>query len=273
MKTIFFLFLVLINLVITPVCAEEKADFSQLIMTGEAQVEQIIDPLRIRLQDQRIIQLTGIDIPDLTPYDTGDIGMTALDFLKESLLKKHIKIYQTKKKGKGRMNRMGYHLAHIAEKNSTLWIQGALIENGLARVRPSALNTEMVPQMLALEHKARQEKRGLWADEQYAILTPETAAQSLYQWAIIEGTVRANAMSKNKVYLNFGNDWRKDFTIGIPSKIRRELSKNGIDPLGYAGKTVRVRGWLEKYNGIYIELMHPVWIEVLPEPSENSKSN
>lgn len=267
--------LISICLFITPARAQDKADFSELIMTGEAQVEEIIDPLRIKLLDGRILQLVSIDIPDLTPYDTGDLGAAVFEQLKEKLVKKTIKIYQVKRTDKGRTNRMGYHLAHIVIKNSDEWIQGSLISQGLARVRPSTLNIEMAGQMSTLELKARQEQQGLWNPDKhgdtYAMLTPETAEKAMHGWAVIEGKVRANAMAKNTVFLNFGSDWRTDFTIGIPSKIRRELSNSGIDPMQFAHKTVRVRGWVEGYNGPYVELMHPVWLEIiddLPAPSE-----
>lgn len=210
MKTYLILIILLASFFISSAHAQGEADFSALILTGEQQVEEIIDPLRLRLLDGRILQLSGIDIPDLTPYDTGEIGLAAMTLLKETFLKKYVKIYQDKNKDKGRMNRMGYHIAHLSEKNSNLWIQALLIQNGLARVRPSAQNIEMAEQMMALELIARKEKRGLWADEKYAVLTPETVGSAMHGWAIIEGTIRASAMAKNTVFLNFGNDWRTD---------------------------------------------------------------
>jgi len=244
------------------------ADFSEMTMTGEVMVESVIDPLRVRLIDGRIIQLAGIAVPDYTPYDTGDLGMAALELLKAELTQKHVKIYQSKDVQNGRMNRMGHHVAHLAEKNSGHWIQGALIASGIARVRPSPDYIDMAPQMLALEEEARQAKRGLWKDEQYAVLNPDNAGEHLNDWAIVEGTIRAAAMANNTIYLNFGSDWRSDFTIGIKPEVRRELAKLNIDPLQYANHHVRVRGWMENYNGPYIELMHPVWIETLPAAGE-----
>ncbi len=243
-------------------------DLSELVMTGEAQVEAVIDPLRVQLLDGRIVQLASIDIPDLTPYDTGDLGMAALEVMREQLVKKTVKIYQSKDTKNARANRMGYHLAHLVEKNGGFWTQGALIANGLARVRPSKHNAEMTPAMLTLESEAREGKRGLWADAKYAILTSETAASGLYNWAIVEGTINASAVANNTVYLNFGPDWKTDFTIGIKPDVRRKLANMGIDPLSFANKPVRVRGWMESYNGPYIELMDPVWIEPLPAQTE-----
>lgn len=239
-------------------------------MTGEAQVDAVLDPLRIRLLDQRIIQLSGIDIPDLTPYDTGDLGAAAMELMAAKLVNKTVQIYQAQDSAKGRTNRMGYELAHLVEKNDGWWVQGALLDAGLARVRPSSVNIEMAAPMAQIELEARNAKKGLWESEDYAVLTPDNAANALNGWAIVEGTVKATAMMKNNVFLNFGPDWRSDFTVGIPPAVRRTLTNAGIDPLQYAHKTIRVRGWIEDYNGPYIELMDPVWIEILPAPSEQA---
>ena len=72
-------------------------------------------------------------------------------------------------------------------------------------------------------------------------------------------------MSKNKIYLNFGDNWRTDFTIMITPAIRKKMIAQGHDPLSLQGVKVRVRGWLENYNGPNIELIHPAWLEVLSE--------
>ncbi len=280
MKTYFVIFAVLTCLFITPIRAEDKeaietlmpppADFSALGMSGEAQVQQIIDPLRIRLLDNRIVQLAGLDIPDLTPYDSGPIGLAALALLRETLMQRHVRLMQIKNNRNGRTNRMGYELAHLEEKLDNTWIQGLLLTNGLARIRPSAEHTEMAAQMMALEDKARAARRGLWADEAYAVKTPDTAGEAMNGWAIVEGRVKASAMAGNTIYLNFDLDWRKDFTIGIKPDVRRAMARNGLNPLDFGNKYVRVRGWVESYNGPYIELMHPVWLEILPDPTESA---
>lgn len=240
-------------------------DFADTVMTGEAQVEAVIDPLHVRLQDGRIIQLAGVEIPDLTPYDTGDIGAAALDSLRSLLERKWVKVYQSRDARNARTNRMGYHLAHLVEKSGEVWVQGLLLANGMARVRPSSVNTELAVPMLALEQEAREGARGLWSDPAYAVLTPDTAAQGANGWAVVEGEVRAAAMAGNTLYLNFGPDWRNDFTIGLPAAQRRAFSKLNTDPMQFAHRTVRVHGWLESRNGPYIELIDPVWLEVLPQ--------
>jgi hypothetical protein len=70
---------------------------------------------------------------------------------------------------------------------------------------------------------------------------------------------------RKRTYLNFGADWRSDFTITIAPKDRRLFEADGIDPLIYQGKRVRVRGWLKSYNGPLIDATHPEQIEVIVE--------
>jgi hypothetical protein len=80
---------------------------------------------------------------------------------------------------------------------------------------------------------------------------------------LIEGRVADAVKIKGQVYLNFGQDWRKDFTITLKAKVARLFAKAGVDPLGFKGRMVRVRGWLKKYNGPMIEASHPEQIEVI----------
>ena len=52
---------------------------------------------------------------------------------------------------------------------------------------------------------------------------------------------------------------------GATTLVARAFEAAGIDTLAYRGRRVRVRGWLESYNGPMIEATHPAQIEVLGE--------
>jgi micrococcal nuclease len=67
-----------------------------------------------------------------------------------------------------------------------------------------------------------------------------------------------------RIYLNFADDWRSDFTISIERKDVPALAAAGIDLKGLAGKPVRVRGWIEWRNGPMIAATHPEQLELLP---------
>lgn len=239
-------------------------DFSELHQADTAVAAQVIDPLRIRLHDGRIITLAGLEVPDWDPVDPGPISLAARDLLKPLVETKQVRLYVTKDAKSGRLTRFGDLLAQLQVSPDGPWVQGMLLAAGLARVRPTERNPEMAAQMIALEDQARQAKRGLWANPKYAVATPETAAQHENDWAIVEGTVYGTALNNNMLYLNFGPDWHTDFTIAINPALRRQMEQADINPQALTGRKVRVRGWLREYNGPYLELDNLAWLEILP---------
>ena len=239
-------------------------DFSVLKKTGEAQVLEVISPLTVKLSNGDIAFLPGVHFPDYdyTAERTGPFALTAMKVLQDMLEGKKVEIYQTPKKDWGRTNRMGHALAHLVRSDSGLWAQGMLIRLGLAQVKTSQRNPEMAAQLYALEAEARHEKIGIWENDD-VILSPEDALKHLNSFQIVEGVIQSAAMKKNRVYLNFGGNWRNDFTVSIAPEDRRIFSKAEINPLDWNGAHVRVRGWVEEYNGAYIEIDHPEALEIL----------
>ena len=65
------------------------------------------------------------------------------------------------------------------------------------------------------------------------------------------------------VFLNFGDNWRTDFTIRLDRRIARQFRRAGLTADSYDGRRVRVRGWLKNWNGPMIEASHPEQIEIL----------
>jgi len=261
---------------VIPATAQDKglpgAAFPDLKYTGQDKVVQIISPLTRRLHDGRLIRLSGLDFPDYNPDRPGNMAVTAVEILRDMLEGKDVNIYQTERKNTGRLNRMGHHIAHLERKEDGAWVQGSLLSLGLARVRTSPRNPEMAPQMYALEEKARAEKLGLWEIGDFKVLSPEEAENKTGSFRIVEGRIESVSLKQNRIYINFGLNWRDDFTVSIPPASRRAFSKAGLDPLQWNGKTIRARGWLESYNGPYIEIGHPQAIEILnnEQASENT---
>lgn len=245
-------------------------DFSAMQYMGQAKVEQIIDPQTIRLNDGRLIWLSGLDFPDNDPRDPGPLAVTTRDILSDYLDGETIRIYQTKTRDKGRQNRMGHEIAHITRKSDGGWVQGMLLSLGLARVRTTPDTPQLASTMYQREQDARGEKIGLWEEEKFQILTPDTAADKIGSFQIIEGHIQKAALVRNTLYLNFGANWRTDFTVMIEPADKRKFQKAGLDPLGWNGKTIRVRGWLEEYNGPLIRLKHPEAVEILNSASESA---
>ncbi len=243
-----------------------RGDFSGMENAGMAVVSNIIDAQTIELDDGRLVRLVGIDLPDLTYQDAGEFAEITHTILKDMLLGQTVTLHQTPTKDLGRMNRMGHYLMHVERQADHSWVQGTLIGLGLARARTGQRNPQMAKQMLGLEELARWEKIGIWEDDTgYKILTPEEAEEHIRSFAIVRGTVRSTSTKASRIYLNFGTDWKTDFTVSIPPGEKRHFSKQNIDPLQWGGKTVEVRGWLDSYNGAFMEINHPEAIRVLKE--------
>lgn len=242
----------------------------------------VIDAQSILMKDGKIVRLLALAYPLPTGEDMDTSVIAAKERL-EKLLPEgtEVMLYQKRQTSdvkRGRVNRMGHLLAHLVRKDNNEWINGTLVADGLAWVMTDAANPEMADQLYALEDKARKAGKGLWVkDGVHGLLSADTASDGEGQFRVVEGTVNRAATSKNNLYLNFGTDWRKDFTVMISADLRRRLSRQGIDPMALGGKTVRVRGWIRDWNGPFIELETPERLEIVAnsglspeEPTEQS---
>jgi hypothetical protein len=91
----------------------------------------------------------------------------------------------------------------------------------------------------------------------------EEAGRHTDSFQIVEGRVLKAAQARGILYLNFGRDIRRDFTIGLDRAALRAFRRAGRDPRALAGKRVRVRGWVLWRGGPYIGATHPEQVEVL----------
>jgi micrococcal nuclease len=87
-------------------------------------------------------------------------------------------------------------------------------------------------------------------------------------YQVVQGTVHAVGESQKRLYVNFAPDWRNDFTIVIERKRLARFEAAGLDFDRLDGARVRVRGWVEWWNGPMIAASDPEQIEVLsPAPA------
>jgi hypothetical protein len=97
------------------------------------------------------------------------------------------------------------------------------------------------------------------------VRSAEAAGRWLGGFELVEGRVLAVGRGGGNTYLNFGADWRSDFTIAVSHRARQTFEEAGIDLESYEGKRVRVRGWLKSRNGPMIGVTHPEQIEELED--------
>jgi endonuclease YncB( thermonuclease family) len=251
-------------LILAPGPAALAGAASPLERAGGGLVAEVIDGDTLVLDDGTVVRLVGIQAPKLPlgragfrPWPLAAKAKAALEAL--GLGHRVALAY-----GGRRRDRHGRALAHLYDEAGR-WLQGELLAQGLARVYSFRDNRALVGEMLALECQARAAGRGIWRLNYYRPLGPEDTPRFIGSFQLVEGRVLEAAVVRGRAYLNFGADWRSDFTISISSKDRRRFKAAGIDTDGYAERKVRVRGWLKSYNGPMIEVTHPEQIEVLEE--------
>ncbi len=216
------------------------------------------------VDESRQVRLVGIEAPRLALGRPGFVPWPLADAAREVLetltLGQHVRL-DSDEHGQDRHGRL---LAHVYRDDGA-WLQAEMLRRGFARVRGFPDNRARLAEMLAIEAEAREGDRGIWSHPFYAVRTPTTVVHDIDSFQIVEGRVVEARRVKRHVYLNFGADWRTDFTVSMTTSRLRAFETTGLDPLVLAGRVVRVRGWVTSFNGPLITATHPEQIEVIDE--------
>lgn len=233
-----------------------------LVAGGTARVSGIVDGDTLVLEDGRQVRLVGIQAPKL-PLGRSHVAIQPLAedaraALAELTLGRTVRLSF----GNRRVDRYDRRLAHLHDESGR-WIQGNLLRRGLARVYSFRDNRSLVADMLTLEREARRADRGIWGHAFYRVRSVAETSRHLDSFQLVEGRVLAAAEVRGRTYLNFGDDWRTDFTVTVSPRDRRRFRQAPFDLLALEGRRVRVRGWLYRRNGPMIDVTHPEQIELL----------
>lgn len=169
-----------------------------------------------------------------------------------------------------KLDRHSRHLAHVfvaGGEAGPIWLQGAMLEAGQARAYGIPDNFACLDALLAAEQRARRQRIGIWSNAAYGVRSarrPFELMRLAGTYQIVDGRVTKASRSKSGLlYLNFGNDWRSDFSILIASPLSRSEPAWTASLLDLTGRRVRVRGWISRRNGPMIEVEHKSQIEIL----------
>ena len=236
---------------------------AMLTPMGEARVSAVIDGDTVALDDGRQVRLVGIQAPKLPlgrpNFKAWPLAGEAKAALARLVAGKSVRLL----KGEAVEDRHGRVLAHLERSGDGLWIEGEMLRLGLARVYTFADNRLAAAEMLAIEAVARAARRGLWADPYYAVRDAATVGRHLDGFDIVEARIQSVAKVKGRFYLNFGDDWRRDFTVKIERQSVKLFDRASLDLTQWQGKLIRVRGWVMRQNGPMIEATHPEQITLL----------
>lgn len=148
------------------------------------------------------------------------------------------------------------------------WLQLNLVANGQAQVYALPNNRLCVKELLVAEKIARDAKRGEWADTGQFHIRKTGEVNILNKlpqgsFQIVSGTLFGVGGTAKNTYLNFSNDWSKDFTAVIKTSLLRRKSTTWPKLKTLIGKPIRIRGWLDHWNGPMIRLDSPEMLEVI----------
>ena len=228
---------------------------------GTAKAVEVVDGDTLVLDDGRQVRLVGLQAPKLPLDRPGFKTWPLADKAKAALERLALGRTLALSYGGRETDRHRRALAHLTDAETGRWIQGAMLAQGMARVYTFKDNRSAIAEMLALEQAAREAGRGIWSHPYYAVRTPETVARDVDSFQVVEGTVLSVGLNKGKTFLNFGADWRSDFTVAIEGRDAKSFRDAAFSLKELEGRRIRVRGWVKSWNGPMIEASHPEQIE------------
>jgi endonuclease YncB( thermonuclease family) len=144
-----------------------------------------------------------------------------------------------------------------------VWVQQAMVREGMARARTWKDNHVRADILYADEARARAAKKGIWADKYFAVKNADTIKPDVTGFHLVEGQIKSVGVTERRTYLNFGDDYRTDFTVSVRTDDLANWTKTDLPLKDLTGRKVRVRGYVSDRGGAAIQVDHPLAIELL----------
>jgi hypothetical protein len=215
------------------------------------------------LEDGRAVKVEGLLLPagsrDHAPRYLADEAISVLSDLVRGRLVT-LAAQWPKEDRYGRLRAQVFMMDNVAQP----WLQFEVLHRGLARVSIAPDRRECVGELYTAEDEARRSHNGIWSQATYAVRPASSAFDGdTDTFQVVKGRILSADVKNGRGYLDFGTDWRHDFTVTISPADMKTFHLAGVDPQSYEGKTVRVRGWVEHLRRPEIEVAGPEDIEVL----------
>jgi endonuclease YncB( thermonuclease family) len=216
-------------------------------------VKTVYDGDTVMLEDGRKIRLLGINTPEVRHKDKlADVGGdTAKIWLLNKLQHNRVRLeFDVEKTDK--YNRT---LAHLFSENKE-HINLSLVKAGLATTSIYPPNLLYVNALVAAETKAEQAKLGIWQQPAYAAIPVGNLTDAGHPgWTRLVGQVADIRYTYKSVYLVFSSQFE--------ARIERQWLPLFPEVKAYLGKTLEVRGWLNKNQQHFSLLIrHPAAIRL-----------
>ena len=232
-------------------------------------VREVVDGDTLFLKSGLKVRLSGIQAPKLSlgrsHVKSWPLGAEAKDALRLLTHGQKVGLYYSGLKRDRYKRALAQSFTLTPQGEPDLYLQEEMLRLGLARVYTWPDTFQDSERLYEAELKAREAGRGIWGLDRYKIRTPDpnNLAQDVDSFQIVEGVIISVAEIKGRIYMNFGADYKTDFTVVIDKAARKAFKNVDYDPLKLEGAKVRVRGWIEMNNGPSIWLTHPLPLQIL----------
>lgn len=243
----------------------EAADLDRLAPAGHGRVARVLSGHALELSDGRQIRLAGLLAPLPDPRDPEIDGLARL--ARAALMQLSDEAVLEIRLAATAPDRYGRLWAHLLRANDGLWLQAALLRAGHAQVFTTPETAAAAASLYLQEAEARHNGQGVWASAQYRPMPADAVTRRAGRYAIVRGRVREAAKVGGTLYLNFGEDWRRDFTLRLPWEARRRFPEPRREADWWTGRMLEMRGMLESYNGPMITASHPAEVRILETPA------
>lgn len=222
----------------------------------EVSILKVIDGDTVEITGGKRVRYIGINAPEM-----------GMPFYKEATQKnkllvegKRVNLEICKAEPRDRYGRV---LAWVYA--DSLLVNAELLKEGLARtfiIPPCGL--ERADEFKRYQDEAKGKGVGIWTNWEQDIISADQAHRFIGHARWVRGKVVETYDSGKAVFLNFGADYRKDFTIVIFREDLIYFERIGIDPRRfYKDKEVLVYGHIKEHNGPEIIVETPWEIEVI----------
>ena len=191
-----------------------------------------LDGRSFAAEDGAVIRLSGVLDPEAAGLPVSAAQQKASRKALEDLLKPgSLTAAET---GKDRYGRI---LAHLFA--NAVPVAQALVRGGYLRASPDAPSAPCASLLLKAEEEARSSGAAFWGAGLYKVLAPDELRGRLGTFQIVEGTIASAAQIRGRMYVNFGADYRKDFTVTVASAEMRAFRRAKLDPKSLPGQIGR----------------------------------
>ena len=233
------------------------------LSSGEYTVKRAIDGDTVLLKNGERVRYLGIDTPEKNePFFTGALkaNRNLVEGKKVKLL-----VCQTR-----RRDDYGRTLAGLRLDGRDVTLE--LLRLGLGRVFEdrSCLSTEEMDRYFQTAIDAAKSHLGIWKNAPETPIKPHRAASFLGKTGLVCGEVKNVHTGPSAVHINFGADWKTDFSATVFRTDEKRFRKAGFAPdESLVGKKLFVFGHIHLRDGPNVVLSTPLQVKVTNDCEKN----